>query len=113
VEIIYSSFSFFGKKRHVTIPKKYFFEDLRDISEVDYRNMCGMRLLFGEKQDIQEDLMFIMGNDIPLHYSTDSIMGFFKEEYGFGDDMLEIIRNEIIRYNWRMAGQEYKDILKR
>ncbi len=76
-------------------------------------NMCGVRLLFGLRQDIQEDLMFIMGNDIPLHYSTDSIMAFFKEEYGFGGDMLEIIRNEIIRYNWRMAGQEYKDILKR
>ncbi|MHA1409305.1 MAG: hypothetical protein ACTSQY_03115 [Candidatus Odinarchaeia archaeon] len=103
----------FRKKRHVITSRKYFFEDLRGINEVDYRNMCGMRLLFGVRQDTQEGLMFIMGNDIPLHYSTDSIMDFFKEEYGFGGDMLEIIRNKIIRYNWRKAGQEYKDILKR
>jgi len=102
----------YRKKRHVTTPRKYFFEDLRGISEIDYNTTCGMRLLFGLRQDIQEDLMFIMGNDIPLHYSTDSIVDFFKEEYGFGDDMLEFVRKEIIRYNWKMAGQEYKNVLK-
>lgn len=103
----------YRKKRHVTTTRKYFFEDLRGISEIDYNTTCGMSLLFGLRQDIQEDLMFIMGNDIPLHYSTDSIVDFFKEEYGFGDDMLEFVRKEIIRYNWKMAGQEYKNILKR
>jgi len=57
--------------------------------------------------------MFITGNDIPLQYSTDSIVEFFKEEYGFGADMLEFVRKKIIRYNWQMAGKEYKNILKR
>ena len=103
----------YRKKRHVTTPRKYFFEDLRGINEIDYNNMCGMRLLFDLRQDVQEDFLFIMGNDIPLQYSTDSIVEFFKEEYGFGADMLEFVKKEIIRYNWKMAGKEYKDIFKR
>lgn len=110
---VHNGVTSYRKKKHVIIPRKYFLEDLRCISEIDYTTTCGMRLLFGLRQDVQEDLVFIMGNDIPLHYSTDSIVDFFKEEYGFGDDMLEFVRKEIIRYNWKMAGKEYKDILKR
>lgn len=99
------------KKQHISERNRYCFEDFISMNIQDYKTMCGMSLLFELRQDIKEDLSYIINNDITLLYSTDEIVNFFKEEYDFMDDMLNSIRKIIVLENWRLAAKDYKEVV--
>ena len=101
----------YRRKRNLTQFKTYYFEDFMNMSDDEYDKHCMMHIQPGISLDIYEDLEYIRRNDIPQHYDTKYMLNYFKDQYSIHDDNINTIKNQILRHNWKMAGQERKRII--